>query len=32
MIFVIDGSFFLKVIDEQNILRIPKYGGQSLAC
>ena len=32
MIFAIDGSSFLKVIDEQNTLRIPKYSGQNLAC
>ena len=32
MIFDIDSSSFLKVIDEQNTLRIPKYGGQNLAC
>ena len=30
IIFAIDGSSFLKVIDEQNILHIPKYGGQNL--
>ena len=32
MIFAIDDSSFLKVIDEQNNLRIPKYRGQNLAC
>ena len=32
MIFAIDGSSFLKVIDEQNALSISKYGGQKLAC
>ena len=32
MIFAIDGSSFLKVIDEQNTLRIPKYRRQNLAC
>ena len=26
------GSSFLKVIDEQNTLRFPKYGGQNYAC
>ena len=31
IIFAIDGSFFLKVI-EQNALCIPKYGDQNLAC
>ena len=31
MIFAIDGSSFLKLIDEQNTLRIPKYGDQNLA-
>ena len=31
MIFVIDGSSFFKVINEQNTLHIPKYGGQNLA-
>ena len=30
MIFVIDDSSFLKVVDEQNTLRIPKYGSQTL--
>ena len=30
IIFVIDGSSFLKVIDEQNTLHILKYGGQNL--
>ena len=32
MIFAIDGSSFLKVIDEQNTLSILKYRGQNLAC
>ena len=32
MIFAIDGSSFLKIIDEQNTLRIPKHEGQNLAC
>ena len=32
MIFAIDGSSILKVIDEQNTLYIPKCGGQNLAC
>ena len=27
-----DGSSFLKVIDEQNTLHIPKYEGQNIAC
>ena len=27
-----DGSSFLKVIDKQNTLRNPNYGGQNLAC
>ena len=31
MIFAIDGSSFLKVIDEQNTLHIPKYGGKTLS-
>ena len=31
IIFVIDGSSFFKITDEQNTLRIPKYGGQNLA-
>ena len=30
IIFVTDGSSFLKIIDEQNTF--PKYGGQNLAC
>ena len=30
--FAVDGSSFLKVIDEQNTLCIPKYKGQNLAC
>ena len=32
MIFAIDGSCFLKVINKQNTLHLPKYGGQNLAC
>ena len=32
IIFAIDGSSFLKVIDEENILCIPKYGNQKIAC
>ena len=32
MKLVIDGSPFLKVINEQNNLHIPKYGGQNLVC
>ena len=32
MIFTVDGSSFLKVIDEQNSLCIPKYRGQNLTC
>ena len=32
MIFTIDNSSFLKVINEQNTLCIPKYRGQNLAC
>ena len=32
MLFTIDSSSFLKVINEQNTLRIPKYGGQNFAC
>ena len=31
MIFTIDGSSFLKVIDKQNTLYIPKYGDQNVA-
>ena len=30
--FAIDGSSYLKVIDEQNTLCIPKYRSQNLAC
>ena len=32
MLYNIDGSSFLKVINEQNTLCIPKYRGQNLAC
>ena len=32
MIFAIDGFSFLKAINEQNNLCIPKYGSQNLAC
>ena len=32
MIFAIDSSSFLKVIDEQNTLCIQKYRGQNLVC
>ena len=32
MIFAIDGSSFLKLIDEQNTLHIPKYRSQNIAC
>ena len=32
MIFSIAGSSFLKVIDEQNTLRILKYASQNIAC
>ena len=32
IVFAIDGSSFLKIIDALNIFRFPKYGGQNFAC